>query len=176
MPAIQLSTNKKYWYKGGAPDIDGAATTQPVIQTADPAATNMCVSVEDANLCKIIPYGSMDSGSADNKFFNGMRIYGWSAMHTGTSLWIPTLIAEINVVLGATTECVGVSGQTLDEEDHMADTIVLVDGDESCRIISGIADTIASITIDLEGASRLQVGFSDWTGSPDNGNFLYSTF
>lgn len=176
MPAIQLSTNKKYWYKGGSTDVDGAATTQPVIQVADPVSTNMCVSVEDANLCKIIPYGSDDSGSADNKLFTGMRIYGWSSITTGTTLWIPTLIAEINVILGATTECVGVAGQMLDEEDHMADTIVLVDGDESCRIISGISDAIASITVDLEGASRLQVGFTDWTGSADNGNFLYSTF
>jgi hypothetical protein len=173
MPAIQLSTNKKYWYKGGL-NVDGAATTQPVIQVADPISTNMCVNVEDANLCKIIPFGSMDSGSADNKLFTGMRIYGWSSLDA--ALWIPSLIAEINVTLGATTECVGVAGQTLDAEDHMADTIVFVDGDESCRIISGITDTIASITVDLEGASRLQVGFTDWTGSADNGNFLYSTF
>lgn len=173
MPAIQLSTNKKTWYKGSG-TMATAATTQPVIQTADPISNTHCVNTEDANLCKIIPYGDSGGSSANNSVFTGMRIYGWSQV--GTSLWIPSLIAEINVTLGDTPECVGVAGQPITNQQHLADTIVFVDGDESCRIISGITDAIASITVDLEGASRLECGWTSWTASPTNGSFLYSTF
>ena len=86
---------------------------------------------------------------------------------------MPSLIARFDGVMGTRT---GVNGAVIENEEYFADTITLVDGDESCRICAGIANRIASVTVDLEGASRVQVAYKGnfATTEVDTFNFVYS--
>lgn len=175
MATVQLSTNCKQWMKGFATDVT-ATSTLPAPQVADPIALDGCVNVQDMNLIKVAFYGSITgNGDADGAAMDDMELYGWSPLVQGsTTLWIPTFIGRFDVVLGG---AVGVAGQTVINTQYFADSITLEDGDESCRVISGIADRIASVTVDLEGAKRFQVvamGDPTANNKADNQNYLYS--
>ena len=62
------------------------------------------------------------------------------------------------------------------DSQFFVDTITLADGDESCRIVTGINDHIASITVDLEGASYLSVTFGNDAAAPDLANYIIGTY
>jgi hypothetical protein len=78
---------------------------------------------------------------------------------------MPTLIGKFALTCGATQ---GLAGAPIDTTDFLVDTIALNDGDESVRIISGIAGETASITCDLEGAERLEIRVTDLGGSGES--------
>tara|TARA_B100001094_G_scaffold325592_1_gene380217 strand:- start:396 stop:884 length:489 start_codon:yes stop_codon:yes gene_type:complete len=148
--------------------------TAPALQNTDPIALDGCVECQDLNLAKIVFNGSLSGGSsADNKTMTGIELYGWSPLNGPDNLWLPSLIGKFEAVCGT---AVGVGTTAIAATEYFADTITLQDGDESCRICSGIANRIASLTIDLEGAKRFQVVYTGAFGNAevDNFNFVYS--
>ena len=174
MPAIQLTTNLKTYQLGfsNASTATGA-TPQTALNTIP--ATDGIHKVKDANLVKLLFWGteSASGNDADGLTLTDTRVYTWSAVAKKT--WIPTLVGSFNMTLGG---AVGVSGGTPTNLEYFAETITLVEGDESCRIISGVADDIASLTIDLEGAEYVQVVFHNAAGTADadTRNYAYATF
>ena len=179
MTTVQLSTNKREWLRGYKGGNVVAANTTPVIQTADPIATDGVVRTEDMNLAKIMFGGRMHAdATANDKTIEDAEIYGWAQIPAGPNLWVPTLIARVDCTLGNTPNCVGSTDAAdtwFGQYFHFADTIQLIDGDESCRIISGIADRMASMTVDLEGATRMQVIFKGaFSGTQvEEANYMY---
>jgi hypothetical protein len=172
MPAIQLSTNLKTYHLGFS-NATSALGATPDTTLANVPSTDGIVKVKDANLAKLVFYGAFDGADADGKTLTDTRVYTWSPVAAHT--WIPTLVGAFNMTLGG---AVGVASGTPLATEYFAETITLVDGDESCRIISGIADDIASLTVDLEGAEYLQVVFHNASGTAEaiTRNFLYATF
>ena len=173
MPAIQLSTNLKTYHLGFS-NATSALGETPDTTLANVPATDGIVKVKDANLVKLLFWGAITSaGDADGRTLTDTRVYTWSPVAAPT--WIPTLVGSFNMTLGG---AVGIASGTPLATEYFAETITLVDGDESCRIISGIADDIASLTIDLEGAEYVQVVFHNAAGTADadTRNFAYATF
>jgi hypothetical protein len=173
MPTIQLSTNTRNFFQGFTTNSTATGTT-PVVTTPSVATTDGIVLVKDANLAKLLFYGALTgAGDADGRTMTDTRVYTWSEVAQDT--WVPTLVGAFNMTLGG---AVGVAGGVVIATEYFAETITLVDGDESCRIISGIADDIGSLTIDLEGAYYLQVVFHNAPGTADadTRNFLCATF
>ncbi len=171
MATVQLATNAKLWMIGRGDDATSSGAA-PSVQAADPVALDGCVECADLNLAKLSFFGGVTGGgSADNKLLSSIELFGWSPIQGG--LWMPSLIGRFDGVIGSSK---GVNGSIIEDEEYFADTITLVDGDESCRICSGIANRIASLTVDLEGASRLQVVYSGsfLSAEVDSFNFLYS--
>lgn len=174
MATVQLATNAKLWMIGrGSDETTTNNTAEPGVQVADPVSIDGCCECSDMNLVKIAFLGSMsDNSNANDKTLPGITVYGWSPIQGG--LWLPSLITRVEATLGNRT---GVDATVIDDSEHFADTITLVDGDESVRICSGISQQIASITMDLEGATRFQVvhtGALSGTGVAQNFNFVYS--
>ena len=175
MPTIQLSTNTRSFFRGF--QVDSTATGVSPVTSLDnpPNDIDGIVSVKDANLAKLVFYGALSAGGdADGKLLTDTRVYTWSEVGNGT--WLPTLVGAFNMTLGGFRG--HASSDVIDNTEYFAETITLVDGDESCRIISGITDEIATLTVDLEGAHHLQVVFHNAPGTAeaDSRNFLYATF
>jgi hypothetical protein len=172
MPAIQLSTNMKTYLRGYK--ISSAATDTASVPTlTDPLSTDGVVLVKDANLAKLLFFGE----GVDGELISDVRVYAWSRLRPGANqTFIPTLIGKYNMVIG--TYAGPASGTDVDDSDLFAESITLVDGDESSRIVSGVANECASLTVDLEGAEYIQVKFLTAIGGVevDKRNFLWSTF
>ncbi len=170
MSSVTLSTNPKRW----EPGFGTAITTQqtaPALQAADPKATAGVHICQDMNLVKLAFYGSLSSGATTDKTMVGIEIYGWNPVgSTSNDLWAPLLMGRFDAVAGTS---VGVAGKRIVNTEHFADTITLIDGDESARIVSGIDNRIASVTLDLEGATRFQVVYTGGFGAAEVDNFNY---
>jgi hypothetical protein len=172
---MQLSTNTREFFRGFQIDTDVTGVSPVTSLDGPPSDIDGIVSVKDANLAKLLFYGAITGGGdADGKTLTDTRVYSWSEVGSGT--WIPTLIGAFNMTLGGFQG--HASSPVIDNTKYFAETITLVDGDESCRIISGIADEVASLTVDLEGAHYLQVVFhiAAGTADADTRNFVYATF
>jgi hypothetical protein len=109
-----------------------------------------------------------DNSSAADKTFN-FSIWGINS-DTDKGYWFPVYIAKLKATIGTLT---GVSGAPVTATQYFADTIELVDGDTSCRIISPANNNMASVTVDLAGAQSMYIGFSDVGTAPDKYNCLY---
>jgi hypothetical protein len=154
MPQVQLSTNTRRW--DVLPEVSSDHAL-PTIQAADPKNDTNVHVTRDRNLAKLVFAGSGDNLTAS------VSLYGWSQLQS--SHWMPTLIGKFALTCGATQ---GLAGAPIDTTDFLVDTIALNDGDESVRIISGIAGETASITCDLEGAERLEIRVTDLGGSGES--------
>ena len=130
---------------------------QPAITATDPKNETNVYITRDRNLAKLVFATSNDNLTAS------VSLYGWSQL--GPGHWLPTLIGKFALTGGAT---VGLSGAPINQTCYLVDTIALNDGDESVRIISGIAGETASITCDLEGADRLEVRAHDLGGTGES--------
>tara|TARA_R100000995_G_scaffold80591_1_gene52521 strand:+ start:3111 stop:3638 length:528 start_codon:yes stop_codon:yes gene_type:complete len=175
MTLIQLSTNERHFQIGYASGVDlsgsGVGEDKPIPMTALPSTIDGVHKTTDANLAKLLFYGYMDAtATSDNKILKDVRIYTWAELH---GVWLPTLVGEFDMVCGGQT---GLALTVVDANKYFVDTITLADGDESCRIITGINDHIASITVDLEGASYLSVTFAQDAAGPENANYIIGTF
>ena len=178
MPQIQLTTNTRYFTKGygTAPTQAGGDTTPPVIRTASPSALDGVIPCRNANLAKLVFYGT----NAADEIYDAL-VYQWTQTKTlsTTDVWVPTLVAQFTVTLGT---CIGVSAKDPAAPALFADTIVFVDGDESVKVVdvptaAAPGPHIASVTLDLEGAEYFQVGI-DFPGSGQaaSANFLVALF
>ena len=139
------------------------------VTTLAASATAVGVDTNGCNLATLIPFGFMDATatSADKTFH--FSVWGLNSDPDG-SVWYTVYIGKFKATCGTT---VGIANGPAVANDYFADKIELVDGDTSCRIVSPENNTIASVTIDLAGAQRMYVGFSDVGSTPDNFNCLY---
>lgn len=160
MPQVQLSTNNRHWQVKPAILAD---QTDPTITDTDPLGDDNVTICKDQNLAKFVFAGSGDNLTAS------VTIHGWSQIGGGD--WMPTLIGKFSLTCGSTT---GAASRDFDANDYFVDTITLVDGDDSARIISGVANKIGSLTVDLEGATRVEVCASDLDGSGESTELKYA--
>jgi hypothetical protein len=180
MPQFQLSTPPKHWFRGYNTDVASSQNTAIAV-VADPKAVAgyEAVPCSDHNLAKLCFFEP--SGTANRTA--RVHIYGYSP-DGASSQFLPSFICALDVVIGARTGT-GSAGPFL-STDLFADQITFVEGDDSIRIVShntsaaspNAADTIATVTIDLEGSTHLLVVFPalDGTGQAQNANFGYSLF
>lgn len=167
MPQLQLSTNPRTWRPGWttSPTSD---TTLPTPTTTEPSAdgSDGVVNTRNANLAKLTFYGLAEDGVCN------VLVYGWAPTVGSNVLWIPSLIVEAQVTLGGTSGII----YTIVGTDKLSDVITFTNGDETTKITSGSSDTIASMTVDTEGATYLQVGLDFPTsGAASEFNFLAAT-
>lgn len=141
------------------------------VTTVAASSSPLGVRVDGANLAVLLPFGT--GNSPENKTFN-FSVFGVSTDNTGSAFY-PVYIAKFKATLGSTTGLAGAPDAAADNSDFFADKIELVDGDTSCRIVSAENNTIASVHVDLAGASRLLVTFSDVGTPPTSYNCLFGT-
>mgnify|MGYP003960785967 CR=1 FL=1 len=156
---MQLSTNSRRAVKV-FDTTPTATTTVPTAASSEPSGAGV-LDCRDLNIAKILFYGT-----GAEKAFDAL-VYGWAPV-VGSDLWIPTLICK--VACTTSTNAKGVVGQPVTSTDYFVDSIVFTNGDDTVKISTGIDDTVASLTVDLEGASYVQVGFVD--GLADSYNAL----
>jgi hypothetical protein len=128
------------------------------------------------NWIRLVPYGT----GTGNQTFN-MRLLGWGSIGTHTQapvqiLWVPVLLAEFQVTLGAMP---GVAGAIIDNTQNFAKTITLVTnaGYEGVldAIVSPNVDGVAAhCMVDLRGFQKLEVLFQ--INSVTDANSLYALF
>jgi hypothetical protein len=163
-----LRTDTRYLSLVGAAH-DGSADSDVLDLAA--SATAIGVDTRGCNLATLMPFGFDDAfgaGAIDETF--DFSVWGLNS-NPDEGVWYPAYIAKFTATLGTTQ---GIVNGPAVAGCYFADKIELVDGDTSCRIISPENNNIASVTIDLAGAQRMYVGFSDGSGSqPDNFNCLY---
>jgi hypothetical protein len=100
------------------------------------------------SLMQVIPIGE----NAAAETFN-MRVWGWSKYdYSGTTWWIPSMIAEFNVTLG--TQAAGFESDTF-----LPDTLVLADGDADTLVVSTANNVTAYAVIDLMGSELVEFDF-----------------
>ena len=162
-----LRTSNRTLHKVG-PDVLASAGD---VTTVAASSTPIGVRVDGANLAVLFPFGT--GNSPENKTFN-FSVFGVSTDNTSAAYY-PAYIGKFKATLGTTTGLAGAPDGAADENDFFADKIELVDGDTSCRIVSAENNTMASVTVDLAGASRLLVTFSDVGSAPTSYNCLYGT-
>lgn len=152
MERFTLETAPRVWEPAFSENTAADVTTLSPIATmpSQGAGAIRCVGM---NLAKIIFWGDKTlGGSADGDQIH-CKLYGWTP-NTKRGYWIPSYIGKFLVTLGTKT---GVVSQFPDNADYFADTITLVSGDTSCRIITDTSNEIASVTVDLEGAEYLGI-------------------
>tara|TARA_R110001592_G_scaffold354080_1_gene653460 strand:+ start:1183 stop:1680 length:498 start_codon:yes stop_codon:yes gene_type:complete len=126
--------------------VYGASATQPVA-FADAFPT------QGANLAKISFYQPAGTGTATADNACKVKLYG-TAPNPGGTMWVASFICEVLITVGTR---VGVAGADVDVNDKFCDAIELQSGDTSVRIVTDTTNGIASITVDLEGATYLQM-------------------
>jgi len=178
MNPFTLRTGLRHWspiYKTSA-DIDSSGdpaapdnvthfTPQAVMPSGDGY-----IGTEGANLAKMCAIGTANSGHFLTHLASWSRV--GSASYSGYNesnigLWLPTHIATFKWEMGAQT---GTASKFPDNTFYFAKNVELIDGDTSVRLITDTGTNgIASVTVDLEGAHRLSVGF-DNTGVSEPAN------
>ena len=180
MPQFQLSTPPKHWFRGYNTDV-GTSQSAGIEVVADPKAVANyeavpCADHNLAKLCFFEPNGTAERTAR-------VHIYGYSP-DGASNQFLPSFICGLDIVIGTRTGT-GTTGPFLGT-DLFADQITFVEGDDSIRIVShntsaaatNAANTIATVTIDLEGSTHLLVVFPalDGAGQVQNANFGYSLF
>lgn len=165
MPGIQLQTLTRVWTTGYTANTTTTLASAPTATL--PTGTGI-VQASNYNLAKVVFHGTAAADKTSTAY-----IYRWAAIG---SLYIPEFVAKFNLTTGAT---VGVENKPVDDDEYFVDTIDFVDGDESVKITTGIADKIASVTFDLEGCLRWQVSFDDIGGGGAEAtdmNYLFAQY
>tara|TARA_Y100000589_G_scaffold332136_1_gene389608 strand:+ start:7804 stop:8358 length:555 start_codon:yes stop_codon:yes gene_type:complete len=178
--AFVLRTAKRHWRKAYQSDVAASPDPSDLIFNPTTEAPNGGLDNSDVdqgftdtdgcNLAKLTVYGN--HSSADGKAVD-MLLSGYSKVAGGT-LWVPSYIGRFRWTLGT---LVGVASSDVDNTQNFADQVQLVDGDTSVRIITDTVNNVASVTVDLEGASWLKVQWDTAPGTePDSFNALVSLF
>ena len=116
------------------------------------------------SLVQIMPY----CANAPGETFD-MRVWGWSKYDSsGTTYWIPIMIAEFNLVSGNIAA-------GFDADAYFADTITLADGDADTLVVSTANDVPGYAVVDIMGSELIQFDFDDDAGANAslNDNCLY---
>ncbi|MBT97637.1 MAG: hypothetical protein CL902_03305 [Dehalococcoidia bacterium] len=159
MPGIQLQTVTRVWTAGYTENADATLASAPT--TSMPNESGI-VQATNYNLAKVVFHGTTAADLTSTAY-----IYRWGAVG---GLYVPEFVAKLNLTTGTT---VGVADTAVDAGEYFVDTIDFVDGDESVKITTGIANKIASVTFDLEGCLRWQVSFDDIGGSGEAASMNY---
>ncbi len=111
----------------------------------------------------VCPYGV---GSDTNTF--SVRVIGWRRVgnaDSGTVLWIPVLLAEIEATISTGAGCTGVAGADVVATEYFADTITVTYGNAnvSVEVVSPAADIPAHAVVSTKGFQKIELSFS--TGS-----------
>lgn len=88
-----------------------------------------------------------------------IRLYGCAPNKDGSE-WLSSFICDIKITVGVVP---GFAGKTVTDIDKFCDAIELMSGDTSVRIVTDTAGAVASITVDVEGASYI-TSVADSTG------------
>jgi hypothetical protein len=159
---------------GGSGDA-GTATGASVIRLTDPALGGRV-----QNGVNLLFYGT---GSDGNTF--SARIITWSpiistglsSVNPTTTLWVPTVLAEVALTLSSS--CPGLTGRTIGAGELFADTITLTGTTANAGIDVDIRspanNTIAQMFADLSGGMELELSFTTG-GSVTDCNALYRIF
>ena len=126
------------------------AATHLTTQTAAPVPGVSAAYTAGQNLAKLSFVG--DASAVENNQYE-VKLYGTAPNLAGTT-WVNSFICEVRVTLGT-----AVTGDTAlfgNAAYLWADAIELLRGDTSVRLVTDTGNGIASITIDLEGASYLR--------------------
>ena len=118
-----------------------------------------------AHSLQFVFYGT----DANNETMN-VRILGWAPvkMDGQDDLWIPTVLYEGSVTLGATT---GVSGHTISNSYFFADTIsdpTTGNDNVDSRTTSPTGDEIAHLDLDVKGFPKIEVQFDSTAAASMN--------
>ena len=132
-------------------------TVTPLVTLTEPTALAGVMESKNHNLAKFIFF---TSAGADGEQCDAI-VYGWSKTIGATSTWIPFVICKVGLTVGGK---IGIASGDILHTDNIVDTISFTNGDDTVKITSGVADEIASLTVDLEGAEYVQVLF-DFPGS-----------
>jgi hypothetical protein len=161
---MQLQTPTRVWTAGYAANATAALASAPT--TTLPAGTGVVQAI-NYNLAKVAFFGTAAADLTSTAY-----IYRWAAAGT---LYVPEFVAKLTLTTGTT---VGVDATPVTTAGYFVDTIDFVDGDESVKITTGIANKIASVTFDLEGCLRWQVSFDDMTGGGQAAsmNYLFAQY
>tara|TARA_R100000152_G_C6728773_1_gene153732 strand:- start:382 stop:918 length:537 start_codon:yes stop_codon:yes gene_type:complete len=174
------------WDTDGA-DLDAAADIATSHATSILAPTgNGYLSTDGSNLAKIcvIAKGSSSGSGPATSDFLLTHLAGYSELiHKGSTadgkpdlgMWVPTHICTLKWEIGARN---GIENRVPDDDWYFAKNVELIDGDTSIRLITDTGNEgIASVTVDLEGASVFGVAFHDGALShPDYANALVGKF
>ncbi len=121
---------------------------------------------------KIIPIGL---GSSNDGY--SLRVIGWNRVQLSgkTDLWVPHILGEFTVLLGAAT---GVAGSAVLDTELFADTIapvaarlpdnVIAAGtaiNSQVQVISPVNDTVAHL-INVSGCEKVEFCFDQTTNTP----------
>ncbi len=148
-------------------------------ETAAPVG-NGFMTCDGDNLAKITCIANQDDNGAANGKFCLTHVVGFSEApdyyfsgqtRVNKGIWVPTHIATFKWTFGLLP---GLASRTPNQNWFFAKNVELIDGDTSVRLITDTGDNgIASVTVDLEGAQALGIGF-DHTGvtEADNINAL----
>lgn len=104
----------------------------------------------------VVPFGT----DAANETFD-MRIWGWSKV-TGADLYIPHLIADLAITLGA------VAATPVGALHLLADTIVVTKAEPNIIVSSPANDTPGFALVHLHGAQHVEFEFKVGTAAAAN--------
>jgi len=148
-----LQTQERKYYKLHPSNQTPSGVPTKGYSDTTPSGTGI-TDCKYANLAKLIFTGDAD-GNTGCAF-----VWGWSQLASGE--WIANFIAEITFTCGSQAGS-ATAGSVFDTGDFFADIVELEYGDTATKVITDTQNNIASATVDLEGASKIEVQFSDTT-------------
>jgi len=137
------------------------------------------------NLAKLCLYGA--TGNVAKGLYSNVYSYSETIIQaTATRIYVPTFICRLKWTFSGTGGVTGLdaagdytSDAHIDADQYFADAVELIDGDTSIRLITDTSLHVASVTVDLEGASWLAVTTDDNSSGvdePTTWNMIASTF
>jgi hypothetical protein len=154
-----LQTMERTYYKTHSADVTPASVPTKGYATATPSGEGI-LDCKHANLGKLV-----FTATADNATGCAM-VWGWSKMSGGE--WIANFIAEITFTAGSQAGALA-AGSPFGTSHFFADIVELEYGDTATKVITDTQNNIGSATVDLEGAAKVEIQFSNATtdgGSP----------
>ena len=130
---------------------------------------------EGSNLLKFVPYGTTADGA--KALFTYLTSYTRTGTRDDDTIWIPSFICKLKWTWTGSGNVAGIAAKQVTNTSYFPDKVELIDGDTSIRLITDTSLNVASVTVDLEGATYFEIGFSDDTlTGPDDWNALYGLF
>jgi len=155
--AFILRTAKREWTRAYSSDtLDGQAVVSKAVSTTSPTQDGSgTIDCANSNVAKIIVSGN---GTENNKIITRLWTISRTLSANGTPLFIPTYVCKLTWTLGTLA---GTGTTDVPAAFKFCDTVQLDQGDTSIRLITDTENNAASVTIDLEGAQFLYVGFDE---------------
>lgn len=159
--AFVLRTAKRSWTRVYQSNQTGETVTTLGTLDAPPVGGNGYIDCANSNVAKMVVFGR---GTED--FTIETRLWTISKVHSHHTpqIYVPTYICKLTWTLGTMTGTGDTSGEdatAIPVADVFCDSVQLDQGDTSIRLITDTENNAASVTVDLEGASWLYVGFNE---------------